>query len=107
MTAIRAQGGTGEDLPDVVQPCAKRRTYRGARVAVLCQSQCVRIEILGTPTVTGRAGTVTGASLGGRRAQVALVALALEPSGVTSDRLAEMIWAGTGPRSTPPARLPG
>jgi predicted ATPase/DNA-binding SARP family transcriptional activator len=57
----------------------------------------VRIEILGTPAVTGRAGTVTGASLGGRRAQVALVALALEPSGVTSDRLAEMIWAGDRP----------
>ena len=52
------------------------------------------LDILGTPAVTGRAGTVTGAGLGGRRAQVAL---ALEPSGVTSDRLAEMIWAGDRP----------
>jgi predicted ATPase/DNA-binding SARP family transcriptional activator len=66
-------------------------------VAVLCQSQGVRIEILGTPTVSGQTGTVAGASLGGRRAQVALVALALERSSVTSDRLAEMIWAGERP----------
>ena len=63
----------------------------------MCQPQWVRIDILGTPAVTGRAGTVTGAGLGGRRALVALVALALEPSGVTSDRLAEMIWAGDRP----------
>jgi len=63
----------------------------------------VRIEILGTPAITGRAGTVTGASLGGRRAQVALVALALEHSGVTSDRLAEMIWADDRPATWQPA----
>jgi DNA-binding SARP family transcriptional activator len=66
-------------------------------VAVLCQSRGVRIDILGTPTVTGKTGTVAGASLGGRRAQVALVALALERSSVTSDRLAEMIWGGDRP----------
>jgi predicted ATPase/DNA-binding SARP family transcriptional activator len=69
----------------------------------MCQSQWVRIEILGTPAVSGRAGTVTGASLGGRRAQVALVALALERSSVTSDRLAEMIWAGDRPGTWQPA----
>ena len=63
----------------------------------MCQPQWERIDILGTPAVTGQAGTVTGAGLGGRRAQVALVALALEPSGVTSDRLAEMIWADDRP----------
>jgi predicted ATPase/DNA-binding SARP family transcriptional activator len=57
----------------------------------------VRIEVLGTPAVSGHTGEAAGASLGGRRAQVALVALTLERSSVTSDRLADMIWAGERP----------
>jgi predicted ATPase/DNA-binding SARP family transcriptional activator len=57
----------------------------------------VRIETLGPLTVAGPPGTITGAGIGGRRAQVALVALALERSGLTSDRLAEIIWADDRP----------
>lgn len=63
----------------------------------------MRIEVLGVPAVVGDAGTVGGVELGGRRAHIALVALALERSTVPSDRLAEMIWAGDRPATWPVA----
>jgi predicted ATPase/DNA-binding SARP family transcriptional activator len=63
----------------------------------------VRIDVLGTPAVVGEAGTVAGAGLGGRRARIALVALALERTTVLSERLADMIWADERPATWPVA----
>jgi predicted ATPase/DNA-binding SARP family transcriptional activator len=63
----------------------------------------VRIDVLGTPAVTGETGTVAGAGLGGRRARVALVALALARTTVLSERLADMIWADDRPATWPVA----
>ena len=59
--------------------------------------------MLGTPAVTGETGTVAGAGLGGRRARVALVALALARTTVLSERLADMIWADDRPATWPVA----
>jgi len=59
--------------------------------------------VLGTPAVTGETGTVAGAGLGGRRARVALVALALARTTVLSERLADMIWADDRPATWPVA----
>jgi hypothetical protein len=50
----------------------------------ILESELVRIDVLGTPAVASEAGVVSGSRLGGRRAQVALVALALERLAVPS-----------------------
>jgi predicted ATPase/DNA-binding SARP family transcriptional activator len=63
----------------------------------------VRIDVLGTPCVTGGDAAVSGARLGGRRALVVLVALALEGSTVSAQRLAEMVWADDPPPTWPVA----
>src|SRR5450432_3762490 len=52
----------------------------------------VRIDVLGAVAVAGAHGSITGQALGGRRARVALVALALSTHSVPADRLASMIW---------------
>jgi len=52
----------------------------------------VRIDVLGAVAVASDRGSVTGQALGGRRARVALVALALSTQTVPADRLASMIW---------------
>ena len=75
----------------------------------------MRIEVLGTPTVVGDDGSVSsavatavsGAVLGGRRAHIVLVALALSPVVVSSERLAGMIWGEDGAPPTWPAALRG
>jgi len=53
----------------------------------------VRIDVLGQVSVSNGDAGVSGQALGGRRARVALVALALSPQAVPADRLASMIWA--------------
>jgi DNA-binding SARP family transcriptional activator len=63
----------------------------------------VRIDVLGTLAVASKAGVVSGSRLGGRRAQVVLVALALERRAVPSERLAAVVWAGDPPVTWPAA----
>jgi predicted ATPase len=63
----------------------------------------VRIDVIGTPAVAGPDGILSGTALGGRRAQVALVALALERGGIPADRLAARIWPDDPPRTWPVA----
>ena len=53
----------------------------------------VRIDVLGQVSVSNDGAVIGGQALGGRRARVALVALALSPQTVPADRLATMIWA--------------
>ncbi len=57
----------------------------------------MRIDVVGTPAVSGPDGVVAGAGLGGRRVQVALVALALERGDIPAERLAARIWPGERP----------
>jgi predicted ATPase/DNA-binding SARP family transcriptional activator len=53
----------------------------------------VRIDVLGQVSVSNGDGVISGQALGGRRARVALVALALSQQAIPADRLASMIWA--------------
>jgi predicted ATPase/DNA-binding SARP family transcriptional activator len=57
----------------------------------------VRIDVLGTPSVSGEGGVVSGLRLGGRRVHVVLVALALERGTVPAERLAMMVWPSDPP----------
>ena len=52
----------------------------------------VRVEVIGAGAVRRGAAAVTGLELGGRRARVALTALALAGGPVPADRLAALIW---------------
>jgi predicted ATPase/DNA-binding SARP family transcriptional activator len=61
-------------------------------------SLAVRIEVLGPVAVTTSEAAVSGAALGGRRARVLLVALALSARSVPAETLAEALW----PQGTPP-----
>ncbi|MEO6821065.1 MAG: BTAD domain-containing putative transcriptional regulator [Candidatus Nanopelagicales bacterium] len=63
----------------------------------------MRIDVLGSPTVLSERGQVTGTDLGGRRAHVFLVALALEDGPVSAARLAQLIWADDPPATWPVA----
>ncbi len=63
----------------------------------------VHISVLGPVTVSGRDVVVAGQALGGRRARVALVALALSGGPVPAERLATLIWAGEAPPTWPAA----
>ncbi len=63
----------------------------------------VRVEVIGAGAVRRGAAAVTGLELGGRRARVALAALALACGPVPADRLAELIWSGAPPRTWPAA----
>jgi len=53
----------------------------------------MRIEVIGQVGVSNGDARVSGQALGGRRARVALVALALSQQTIPADRLASMIWA--------------
>ncbi len=66
----------------------------------------VRVDVVGGPTVTGPGGSLSGRRLGGRRAHIVLVALALEGGTLSGDRLADLVWEG-GPPATWPAALRG
>ena len=59
--------------------------------------------MLGSPTVLTDLGAVAGADLGGRRAHVVLVALAVGDGVVSSERLAEFVWADDPPATWPVA----
>ena len=63
----------------------------------------VRVDVLGEVAVTAGPRTVAGAALGGRRARVLLVALALSSRPVPAENLAEIIWAGAAPATWPVA----
>jgi predicted ATPase/DNA-binding SARP family transcriptional activator len=63
----------------------------------------VRVDVLGEVAVTDGSATVAGAGLGGRRARVLLVALALSNRPVPAESLAEIIWAGDAPATWPVA----
>ena len=59
--------------------------------------------MLGTPAVASESGVVSGSRLGGRRARVVLVALALERHAVPAERLATLVWSGAPPPTWPTA----
>jgi predicted ATPase/DNA-binding SARP family transcriptional activator len=59
----------------------------------------MRVDTVGLVAVHGPSGTVSGAALGGRRARVAMVALAFADGPLSAERLATMIWAGDPPPS--------
>jgi DNA-binding SARP family transcriptional activator/predicted ATPase len=63
----------------------------------------VRISVLGPVTVAAQGAVVAGQALGGRRARVALVVLALSGGPVPAERLAALIWAGEAPPTWPAA----
>ena len=64
----------------------------------------MRVDVLGSVTVREGDSALSGAALGGRRARIALVALALAerssggvPHAVPAERLAALIWADSPP----------
>jgi predicted ATPase/DNA-binding SARP family transcriptional activator len=63
----------------------------------------VRISVFGPVAVVGADGEVSGRALGGRRARLALVALALTAAPLTADRLAAIIWTDQQPPTWPAA----
>ncbi len=63
----------------------------------------VRVDVLGSVTVSGPGGRLQGLDLGGRRARVALVALALHRRPMNAQRLAESVWASDPPPTWPAA----
>ncbi|MEO9139591.1 MAG: BTAD domain-containing putative transcriptional regulator, partial [Jatrophihabitans sp.] len=52
----------------------------------------MKVQVLGTIAVSNGENAVSGMALGGRRARVALAALALADGPVAADRLATIIW---------------
>lgn len=65
--------------------------------------EAVRISVFGTVTVRCGGAAISGRALGGRRARLALVALALAPAPMPADRLAEIIWPAQPPPTWPAA----
>jgi predicted ATPase/DNA-binding SARP family transcriptional activator len=63
----------------------------------------VRISVFGTVTVSCGGSAMSGRALGGRRARLALVALALSPAPMSADRLAAIIWPAKRPPTWPAA----
>jgi predicted ATPase/DNA-binding SARP family transcriptional activator len=63
----------------------------------------VRIDLLGVVAVAADGREVSGAALGGRRARVALAALALADGPVRAEQLAETIWGDDLPATWQPA----
>jgi predicted ATPase/DNA-binding SARP family transcriptional activator len=57
----------------------------------------LRVDVLGRVAVRNNGAAVRGQALGGRRARVALVALALADGHVPAERLASTIWADALP----------
>jgi predicted ATPase len=64
------------------------------------------VDVLGPVAVRGGGTVIAGAALGGRRARLVLVALALADGPVPADRLAWVVW-GEAPPPTWPAALRG
>ncbi|MEP7053785.1 MAG: BTAD domain-containing putative transcriptional regulator [Actinomycetota bacterium] len=65
--------------------------------------QTPAVEVLGPVVVRNGDGMVSGNGLGGRRARVALVALALADQPIPADRLAAMVWYDDPPPTWPVA----
>ncbi len=63
----------------------------------------VRVSVIGTVTASRDGLVVAGHDLGGRRARVALVALALAGGPVSADRLAAILWPDQPPPTWPAA----
>jgi predicted ATPase/DNA-binding SARP family transcriptional activator len=63
----------------------------------------MEVQLLGTVTVRGLRGELAGAQLGGRRARIALAALALSPQPLSADRLAAALWPEDRPTTWPVA----
>jgi DNA-binding SARP family transcriptional activator len=63
----------------------------------------VRVDVIGTVSVSCGDRAVAGHALGGRRARVALIALALAERPVTADRLAAILWSDQPPPTWPAA----
>ncbi|HUZ54445.1 MAG TPA: BTAD domain-containing putative transcriptional regulator [Streptosporangiaceae bacterium] len=63
----------------------------------------LRVQVIGSVSVSSGDRIVAGQALGGRRARVALVALALADGPVTADRLAAILWSDEPPRTWPAA----
>jgi predicted ATPase/DNA-binding SARP family transcriptional activator len=63
----------------------------------------VRVEVIGEGAVRRGEAAVAGLELGGRRARVALAALALADGPVPADRLAVLIWSDAPPPTWPTA----
>ncbi len=63
----------------------------------------MRVNVLGAVSIAGAGGELSGHALGGRRARLAIVALALAEGPVPSERLAAMIWGDELPSSWKPA----
>jgi DNA-binding SARP family transcriptional activator/predicted ATPase len=61
------------------------------------------VSVLGAVSVATGDGELSGHALGGRRARLAIVALALADGPVPSERLASMIWGDELPTSWKPA----
>ena len=61
------------------------------------------LDVLGSVAVRGRGTVIAGQALGGRRARVVLVALALADGPVPADRLARLVWGETPPSTWPVA----
>ena len=57
------------------------------------------MSVLGAVSVAASGGDLSGHALGGRRARLAIVALALADGPVPSERLAVMIWGDELPSS--------
>ncbi len=55
------------------------------------------------PTDAATPAKISGTALGGRRARVALVALALSPQPIPADRLADIVWSDAPPPTWQPA----
>src|SRR6202044_2959520 len=63
----------------------------------------LRVEVIGAGAVRRGDAAVAGLELGGRRARVALAALALTDGPVPADRLAALIWPDAPPPTWPAA----
>jgi DNA-binding SARP family transcriptional activator len=63
----------------------------------------VRVSVFGSVSVSGPGGQVGGRGLGGRRARLALVALALSSGPVPAERLADIVWPDQPPPTWPAA----
>ena len=63
----------------------------------------IRVDVLGDVAVSAGDRTVAGHALGGRRARVTLVALALAGGPVPAQRLASIVWADQLPATWPAA----
>jgi len=67
------------------------------------EAPVVQVEVIGAGAVRRGDAAVTGLGLGGRRARVALAALALADGPLPADRLAAMIWPDNPPPTWPVA----